>query len=161
MPSFDAVSKVDMQEVDNAVNQARKELQSRYDFRNSKSEIQFDRESITLLADDSMKLKALSDILKERLAKRGIGLKCIEFRDPESAAGGALRQHVEIKQGISTDDGRKLVKLVKESGMKKVQAQIQQDQVRVTAPKKDDLQAVIKLLRETAEIELQFTNFKD
>jgi uncharacterized protein YajQ (UPF0234 family) len=163
MPSFDVVSKVDMQEVDNAINQAIKELQNRYDLRNGKCTIEFDKKSIKLVADSEMHLESLRQILKERMVKRGVGVKALDFKDPESAAGMSMRQLVEIKQGISQDDGRKIVKLIKEANLKKIQAQIQQEQVRVTGPKKDDLQGVMQLLKSTkdVEIEMQFVNFKD
>lgn len=161
MPSFDVVSRVDMQEVDNAVNQAIKELLTRYDFKGSKSKIELDKNSITLLADDRMKLKSLTEILNQKMAKRGVGLRSLDYKEAEEALGGALRQKVEIKQGISQDDGKKIVKFIKEQGLKKIQAQIQQDQVRVTGPKRDDLQQVISLLKQNIDLELQFTNFKD
>jgi uncharacterized protein YajQ (UPF0234 family) len=163
MPSFDVVSKVDEQEADNAVNQVVKEVQTRYDLKNSKCTVEFDKKEllITLFADDKMKLRALTDILNEKMAKRGIGVRALEYKDPEDATGGAIRQKVKIKQGISQDDARKIVKTVKELNLKKVQAQIQQDQVRVNGPKRDDLQAAIAGLREKIELELQFVNFKD
>ena len=161
MPSFDVVSKVDMQEVDNAVNQARKEISTRYDFRNSKSTIDFDKTKILLFADDKMKLQAMTDILNQKMAKRGVGVRSLDYKEPEQAMGGAYRQTIEIKQGISTEEGKKIVKLIKDSGLKKIQAQIQQEQVRVTGPKRDDLQGVITLLKDKVELELQFVNFKD
>ncbi|MCB0359533.1 MAG: YajQ family cyclic di-GMP-binding protein [Bdellovibrionales bacterium] len=161
MPSFDVVSKVDMQEVDNAVNQAIKEVQTRYDFRNSKSSIEFNKEVIVLHADDKMKLKALQEILNQKMTKRGVGVRSLDYKDPEEATMGSLRQRVEIKQGISQDDAKKIVKRIKDENLKKVQAQIQQDQVRVTGPKRDDLQQVISLLKEAIPLELQFVNFKD
>ena len=161
MPSFDAVSKVDMQEVDNAVNQAKKEIGTRYDFRGTKCEIILETESITLAADDKMKLQAMTEILNQKMVKRGIGVRSLEYKEPETATGGSLRQKIMIKQGISTEDGKKIVKLIKEKGLKKIQAQIQQDQVRVTGPKRDDLQAVIAILKSEVELELQFVNFKD
>jgi uncharacterized protein YajQ (UPF0234 family) len=108
-----------------------------------------------------MKLRAMTDILNEKIAKRGVGVRALDYKEPEDAAGGTLRQRIELKQGISTDNGKKIVKWIKDLGLKKIQAQIQQDQVRVTAPKKDDLQAVIKMLRANTELELQFVNFKD
>lgn len=161
MPSFDAVSRVDMQEVDNAINQARKEIANRYDFRNSKSEITLEKENITLVADDRMKLQAMTDILNQKMTKRGVGVRSLDYKEPEEAGGSTVKQLVLIKQGISTEDGRTIVKLIKEQGFKKVQAQIQQDQVRVTGPKKDDLQTVIALLKREIKLELQFVNFKD
>jgi cyclic-di-GMP-binding protein len=161
MPSFDVVSRVDMQEVDNAVNQARKELNTRYDFKGSKSSIDIEENTITVLADDKMKLEALIQIIKQKMVKREIGLKSLEFKDPEEASGGMIRQKIEIKQGISTEEGKKMVKIIKDQNLKKVQTQIQDEQLRVTAPKRDDLQAVIALLKEKATLELQFVNFRD
>ena len=161
MPSFDVVSNVNMQEVDNAVNQTIKEIQTRYDFKGSKCEVQWDKTSITLLADDKMKLSAMQEMLKQKIAKRGIGLRALDFADPEDASGGSLRQKISIKQGISQDDGKKIVKLIKEEGLKKVQAQIQGDQLRVSGPKRDDLQAVISILKQKVDLELQFVNFRD
>lgn len=161
MPSFDAVSKVDMQEVDNAVNQTKKELESRYDFRGSKAKVELEKDSISILADDDMKLKAIHEILCQKIAKRGVGIRVLDFKDPEKASGMMLKQKIIIKQGISQDDAKSMVKLIKEAGLKKIQTQIQQDQLRVTGPKKDDLQDVIKLLKENVKLELQFVNFKD
>ncbi len=162
MPSFDVVSKVDMQEVDNAVNQVKKEVSTRYDLKNSKSSIEFDKTNIILFADDNMKLKALVDILNQKMAKRSIGLRSLDYQEPEKAAGDCLRQRVLIKQGISVDDGRKIVKLIKDLKLKKVQAQIQEDQLRVTGPKRDDLQQVISVLKQKIDhIELQYINFRD
>jgi len=161
MPSFDVVSEVDLQEVDNAVNQARKELNNRYDFRGSKSEIQLDKSNIKLVADDDMKLKALTEILKQKMVKRGVGVRTLEFNATEKTSNGMLKQAILIKQGISIDECRNIVKLIKDQKLKKVQAQIQQNQVRVSAPKKDDLQAIMGLLKEKVTLELQFVNFKD
>lgn len=161
MPSFDIVSKVDLQELDNAVNQLLKEIRTRYDLKNSKCNVEFDKkEKITLLADDNMKLKAVQDILREKCSKRGIGVRSLDFKDPEQASGDMLRQEIQIKQGISADDGRKITKFIKELSLKKVQAQIQGDQVRVSGPKLDDLQAAISAVKGGIELELQFVNFK-
>jgi cyclic-di-GMP-binding protein len=161
MPSFDIVSQVDLQEVDNAVNQAIKELSNRYDFRNSKSTIEYNKQDITLIADDEMQLRALKEILNQKIAKRGVGIRALDYKTPEKGAGGSMRQKIEIKQGISTDDARNIVKLIKEQKLKKIQAQIQQDQVRVQGDKKDSLQTVIELLKKSVDLELQFVNFKD
>ncbi|MCB0345104.1 MAG: YajQ family cyclic di-GMP-binding protein [Bdellovibrionales bacterium] len=162
MPSFDVVSEVDLQEVDNAVNQARKEVETRYDFRGSNSKIEFDKkELITLHASDKMKLQAMTDILNQKISKRGVGIRALDYKEPEEASMGSMRQQVMIKQGISSDDAKKIVKLIKDEKMKKVQAQIQQEQVRVTGPKRDDLQSVIALLKEKVDLELQFVNFRD
>lgn len=162
MPSFDVVSKVDMQEVDNAINQTRKEIETRYDFRGSKSKIEFDKEQITLHADDDMKLKAITEILNQKMIKRGVGVRALDYKEAEEATGGSLRQIVIIKQGINQDSGRNIVKIIKNLGIKKVQAQIQDDQVRVTGPKRDDLQAVIAgLKQEVKDLDLQFVNFRE
>lgn len=161
MPSFDVVSKVDMQEVDNAINQARKEIDTRYDFRGAKCEIEFDKKAIVLRASDKMKLQAMTEILNQKMSKRGVGVRSLDFKEPEAGTGDSLRQTIEIKQGISTDDAKKIVKLIKEQGLKKVQAQIQGDQVRVTGPKRDDLQAAIAVMKQGVDLELQFVNFKD
>jgi cyclic-di-GMP-binding protein len=162
MPSFDVVSKVDMQEVDNAVNQAKKEISTRYDLKNSKSTIEFDKTNITILADDNMKLKSLTEILNQKMAKRGVGLRALDYQEPEKGAGDSLRQKVLIKQGIPVDDGRKMVKLIKDLKLKKVQAQIQDDQLRISGPKRDDLQQVISMLKEKiTNLELQFVNYRD
>jgi len=162
MPSFDVVSEVDMQEVDNAVNQVKKEIANRYDFRGSKSEVQFEKtEGITLIGEDEMKLNAMVDMLKQKMAKRGVGVRSLDFKEPEQAFSGSLKQEVGIKQGISQEDGKKIVKLIKDKKLKKIQAQIQQDQVRVIGPKKDALQEVIALLKSEVALELQFKNFKE
>ena len=161
MPSFDAVCEVDLQEVKNAVNQAMKEITTRYDFRNSEAEIVIEEGYLMLSAEDTMKLQAVRDILNQKLSKRGLGLKAFDYREPEDAAKGTLRQRVDIQSGIPTEKAREFVKLIKGLNIKKVQAQIQDDQLRVSGPKKDDLQEVIKLLKEKSSIELQFKNFKD
>lgn len=161
MPSFDVVSQVDMQEVDNAVNQAKKEIGTRYDFRGSKSSIDFDKSAITLNAEDKMKLQAMTDILNQKMVKRGIGVRALDYKEPEEANMGSIRQKIEIRQGISQDDARKIVKTIKDKKLKKVQAQIQQDQVRVQGPSRDNLQDVIAILKEEVDLELQFVNFKD
>ena len=161
MPSFDVVSRVEMHEITNAINQAQKELGNRYDFRGSKSSIEQQESTITVVADDDMKLKAMKEIINQKMAKRGVGLRSLEYKEPEPASGGMLRQKIEIKEGISQDDGKKIVKLIKEKKLKKVQAQIQQDQVRITGPKKDVLQDIISLLKDEIPLELQFVNFKD
>ena len=119
MPSFDVVSKIDEQEADNAVNQVIKELKTRYDLKNSKCTVEFDKKEllITIFAEDKMKLKALTDILTEKMSKRGIGPRALDFKDPEDATGGAFRQKIILKQGISQDDGRKIVKAINDDGV--------------------------------------------
>jgi uncharacterized protein YajQ (UPF0234 family) len=161
MPSFDVVSKVDEQEIDNALNQVKKELATRYDFRGSNSEIEQTPEGIVLRSGDKEHLSAAYKVLMEKLVKRNVSLKSIEAKDPEPAAKGSLRQLIIVKQGISTEKGKELVKLIKESKIK-VQGSIQDEQVRVTGKNKDDLQSCIRLLRGAdVGLDLQFTNFRD
>ena len=131
MPSFDIVSKVDMQEVDNAVNQALKEIEQRYDFKGTHNEISLEKDAIVLLAADDYKLQAMVDILKGKLVRRNVSPKCLDFGKKEPASGGAVRQRVGIVQGISKEKGKEIVKLIKETKLK-VQPQIMDDQVRVT-----------------------------
>ncbi|HMO16927.1 MAG TPA: YajQ family cyclic di-GMP-binding protein [Oligoflexia bacterium] len=163
MPSFDIVSELDLQEVDNAVNQAKKEIVTRYDFKGSKSSISFEKPGpIVVLADDKMKLQAINEILSQKLAKRGVSIKSLDRKETEKASGDMLRQEVALKQGISQDDAKKLIKTIKDMGVKKAQAQIQGEQVRVTAPKRDDLQLIIQNLKSASlDIDLQFNNFRD
>ncbi len=160
--SFDIVSQVDLQEVDNAVNQALKEIATRYDFKGSQSKIEFDRanKKITLLADDDMKLRALKEILSMRCAKRNISVKSLKFGTEEKALGGAIRQEIEVIQGIPSDKAKEIVRIVKDTKLK-VQAAIQNEQIRVSGKNKDDLQAVIHALKESKpDIALQFVNFR-
>jgi uncharacterized protein YajQ (UPF0234 family) len=160
--SFDIVSEVDLQEVDNAVNQASKELSQRYDFKNSKSSIAYDREEkpITLVADDGFKLRALTDILATRLAKRKVSLKSLKFNDPKRAFEGYLRQVVEICMGIDKEKAKELIGIIKGLGLK-VQTQVEGEKIKVSSPKKDELQAVIAHLRElNFSIPLSFCNYR-
>lgn len=160
MPSFDIVSKVDMQEVDNAVNQTRKEIEQRYDFKGTHNEIDLEGDGIVLLAADDYKLNAVVDILKGKLVRRGVSPKCLDFGKEEPASGGAVRQRVAVAQGISKEKGKELVKLIKEAKLK-VQPQIMEDQVRVSGKKIDELQEVIQLLKsKDLGIELQFVNMR-
>ncbi|MBL7662725.1 YajQ family cyclic di-GMP-binding protein [bacterium] len=161
MPSFDVVSEVNLQEVDNAVNQAKKELEGRYDFRGSKSSIDLEKSEISIFAEDQMKMKALQDIFNQKLAKRGVSLKALDLGQVEQATGGAQRIKIKLKQGLEGDDAKKVAKLIKEADLKKVQASIMGDHVRISGPKKDDLQAAMQLLRDKSDRELQFKNFKD
>ena len=161
MPSFDVVSKIDLQEVDNAVNQTKKEVATRYDFRGTSTEIERDDEGITLRSADKEHLSAAYRVLMEKFVKRGVSLKSLDPQDPEPAAKQSLRQLIEIKDGITTEKGKELVKLIKDAKLK-VQAQIQDEQVRVTGKNKDDLQAAIRLLRGAdVGIDLQFINFRE
>jgi uncharacterized protein YajQ (UPF0234 family) len=161
MPSFDIVSKVDLQEVDNAVNQASKEIAQRYDFKGSKSEITQEKETIKILADDDYKLKAVIDVLQSKLIKRNIPIKSLDYGKVEQASGGMVRQQITIQQGISKEKGKEIVAAIKESKLK-VQGQIQDDQVRVTGKNRDDLQDTIQFLKaKDLDIEMQYTNFRD
>lgn len=160
--SFDIVSEVDMQEVDNAVNQAKKELVQRYDFKGTKSSIEFDRseKKLTLIGDDDFKLRALRDILAGRLAKRGVSFKSLTFKEPEKAFEGTLRQQVEIVSGIDKEKAKDLNKIIKELGLK-VQTQIEGEKIRVISAKKDDLQTVIAHLRSIDfPLPLSFCNYR-
>ncbi|MDD5096982.1 MAG: YajQ family cyclic di-GMP-binding protein [Candidatus Omnitrophica bacterium] len=160
--SFDLVSEVDLQEVDNAVNQAIKELSQRYDFKNSKASIAFDRkeEKITLIADDDFKLRALTDILNTRLAKRGVSIKAFKFDEPEKAFEGYLRQKIEICMGIDKERAKELNAIIKGLGLK-VQTQIEGEKIKVSSAKKDELQAVIAHLRGLDfSLPLHFCNYR-
>ena len=160
MPSFDIVSKVDMQEVDNAINQAKKEIAQRYDFKGTKSEIDMKEDAIIVLADDDYKLTAIIDIIQSKMLKRGISLKSLDYGKEEAASMGMIRQEITIKQGIATEKAKEINKIIKETKMK-VQSQIQGDQVRITAKKIDDLQAVMQLLKgKDLDLDLQFINMR-
>ncbi len=161
MPSFDIVSKVDMQEVDNAVNQAIKEIAQRYDFKGSKSEISQEKDAVKVLADDDFKLKAVIDVLQSKFHKRNISIKALQYGKVEPASGGMMRQLITVQQGISKEKGKEIIAIIKESKLK-VQAQIQEDQVRVTGKNRDDLQNAIQLLKgKDLDIEMQFVNFRE
>ncbi|HVM98248.1 MAG TPA: YajQ family cyclic di-GMP-binding protein [Candidatus Acidoferrales bacterium] len=161
MPSFDVVSNVDRQEVDNALNQTRKEVGQRYDFKGSKTEIREEENIITVISDDDFKVKAVVDVLQSKLVRRGVSLKSLVYGDIEPSAGGLARQTITVQQGIETEKAKQLVKAIKDSKLK-VQSQIQGDQVRVTGKKRDDLQDAIKLLKEQdVGLPLQFVNFRD
>jgi cyclic-di-GMP-binding protein len=158
--SFDIVCKVDMQEVANALDQARREIETRYDLKGTKSELTLEKTDLTVLAPDDMKLRAVVDILQSRLHKRGVPLKALDFGTVESAAGGALRQKIALQQGIPQDKAKEIVRLIKDTKLK-VQASIQADQVRVSGKNRDDLQAVIAMLRDRdLGIALQFANYR-
>lgn len=160
MPSFDVVSKVDMQEVDNAVNQTIKEVDQRFDFKGTHNEINLEKESILILAADSYKLQAIVDILKGKMVRRNISPKCLDYGKEETASHNAVRQRISIVQGISKEKAKDIIALIKESKLK-VQAQIMEDQVRVTGKKIDDLQDVIQLLKgKDLGVELQFINMR-
>ncbi|MDH3253252.1 MAG: YajQ family cyclic di-GMP-binding protein [Ignavibacteria bacterium] len=160
--SFDIVSEVNLQEVDNAINQARKEIAQRYDFKGSKSSIELDQKekSLTVLSDDDFKLKSVIDILQNKLIKRSVPVKALDYGTVEQAAGGMVRQRIRLRVGIAKEDAKLIVKMIKDSKVR-VQAQIMEDQVRVSGKSKDDLQAVITLVRD-AELAFatQFTNYR-
>lgn len=161
MPSFDIVSKVDMQEVDNAVNQAIKEIGQRYDFKGSKSEITQEKDSVKVLSEDDYKLKAVIDVLQTKFLKRNISIKALQYGKIEPASGSMVRQIISVQQGISKEKGKEIIAVIKESKLK-VQAQIQDDQVRVTGKNRDDLQDAIQLLKgKDLDVEMQFTNFRE
>lgn len=160
--SFDIVSKVDMSEVVNAINQATKEIQTRYDFRGSKSEITLDQPNnlITVLGDDEFRLKSVIDMLQEKMVKRSVSLKALTYQKVEEAAAGMARQKITIQSGIEKEKAKEIVKFIKDTKIK-VQAAIQDAQVRVTGAKKDDLQLVIQKLKEhDFGIHMQFTNYR-
>ena len=162
MPSFDIVNRIDLQEVDNAVNITKKAILSRYDFRQSKTEITLDKKDkkIHVITEDDMRLRAVHDTLIENLVKRKVDRKCLEAKPQEMAAHGMIQREILIKEGIDSDTARNIVKMIKDRKLK-VQAAIQENQVRVTGKKIDDLQEVIQLLRSTSlPIPLQFINMQ-
>lgn len=162
MPSFDVVVSTDLQEVDNAVNQAKKELDQRYDFRGSKCSIDWDKKGeITLVADDDYRLKAVLDVLKTKLVRRGVSVKNLEYGEPDPAFEGTLRQKITVQEGIPVDKAKALVKAIKETKIK-VQGQIREGEVRVTGKKRDDLQQIIALTKEIdLGLDLRCENFRD
>ena len=160
--SFDIVSKVDMQEVDNALNQARKEIGQRYDFKGSKSSIELKQKEneIVLISDDEFKMKAVVDIMQSKLIKRNVPLKALSYSAVEPAAGGSVRQTIKLQNGIDKDNARLIVKMIKDTKLR-VQAQIMDDQVRVSGKNKDDLQQVIATLRQAdLKFAVQFVNYR-
>jgi uncharacterized protein YajQ (UPF0234 family) len=161
MPSFDVVSQVDMQEIDNAVNQARKEVGQRYDFKNTHTEIALDKNEIRIVTSDDFKLKAVVEVVQSKMVRRQVPVKALKYGTVEAASGGRARQTITVQQGIGPDAARQIVKLIKDAKLK-VQAEIQADQVRVNGKNRDDLQRVIQLLRQQdLDVALQFVNFRD
>ena len=161
--SFDITSTIDFQEVDNALNQARKEVGQRYDFKGAKAEIDLSAadKTLTLTTDDEMKMNALWEIVQTRLVRRGVAIKNFKAPASEPAAGGTVRRLIEIQQGIPIEAAREIVKFIKEKKLKKVQAAIQADQVRVSSPSKDELQDAMRALREhDFGVALQFGNYR-
>jgi uncharacterized protein YajQ (UPF0234 family) len=158
--SFDIVCKVDMQEVANAVNQAKREIETRYDLKGSKNDIVQEKMDLILTSADEMKLKAVLDILQSKLHRRGVDLKALTIGDPESAAGGTLKQKITLQDGVPMEKAKEIVRLIKDSKIK-VQASIQEKQVRVAGKNRDDLQAVIALVKgKDLGVALQFTNYR-
>ncbi|HSC57917.1 MAG TPA: YajQ family cyclic di-GMP-binding protein [Gemmatimonadales bacterium] len=162
-PSFDVSTGADLQEVDNAVNQALKEVAQRYDFKGTHCTVEFDRvkAEIRLSADDAFRMESLLDVLRTKLTKRGVPLKNLEVGEDIPGAGESVRRVATLKQAIDKDNAKAIVKAIKDQGFKKAQASIQGDEVRVSSPSRDDLQAVIAFLRtQDFGIELKFGNFR-
>ena len=163
LASFDVTSTVDLQEVDNALNQARKEVAQRYDFKGSKASIDFNRTDniLTLIADDNFKLEALWEIVQTRLVRRQVPVKNLKPGDIEPAANSTVRRVITLQQGIPSEAARDIVKFLKDRKLKRVQAAIQADQVRISSPSKDELQDVMRLLKEQDfGVALQFGNYR-
>lgn len=162
MPSFDIVSELDMQEVDNAVNMAQKEIAQRFDFRGGKSSIELDKtaKKLKILADDDMKLRSIHQIVESKLAKREVDLRGLKYGKEESGSGGIIRQEIDLKAGLDKEEAKEITKLIKESKVK-VQAQIQDEQVRVTSKSIDELQAAISVLKKgELKFPLQYINMR-
>lgn len=162
--SFDVTSGVDLQEVDNAVNQARKEIAQRYDFKGSKSSIDFKRAEnlLEIVSDDNFKMEAVWDILQTRMVRRGVPVKNLKASDVEPIAGGLVRRSVTLQQGVPIDASREIVKFIKDQKLKKIQASIQGDQLRISSPSKDELQSAMRLLKaQDFGVELQFGNYRE
>ena len=165
MPSFDVSSEMNWQELDNAVNQATKELSQRYDFKGIKTELKLDQKekTVTLWCSEEAKLDAMNEVFQNKLIKRGISLLSFDYKDIESAFGGSVRQKVVVQAGISKEKAKEIIALIKDSKIK-VQAQIQDEQVRVTGKNRDDLQTTISMLRENQQkvkVPMEFGNFRD
>ena len=161
--SFDVTTGVDMQEVDNAVNQAQKEIGQRYDFKGSKAAIEFNRaeSSLMLIADDDFKMRALFDVLQTKLIKRNVPVKNLDIGETKDAGGDTVRKEIKLKTALDSDTAKKVAAAIKEAKLKKVQASIQGDQVRVQSPSKDDLQEAMQLLRtKDFGVELKFGNYR-
>ena len=162
MPSFDVVSRTELPEVDNALQGAMREIETRFDFKGSQCSIERADEVITVKADDDLKLKQVHELLRGYLAKRKVDHKALEFKEPEKASGNSVRQSILIKQGIERDLAQKVVKAVKAAKLKNIQVAIQGDELRVSGKKRDELQAAIALIKEMKlEQPLQYVNFRD
>lgn len=160
MPSFDIVSEVDIQEVRNAVDQAKREVSTRFDFKGTQCSLELKENQVIMKADQEFQLNQMMDILRQKMVKRKVDLACMDVQEPETSLNAAT-QRVLIRQGIETDSARKMVKIIKGSKLK-VQAQVQGDQVRVSGKKRDELQQVITLLKQADfDLPLQYINFRD
>jgi len=158
--SFDVACKIDMQEVTNALDQARREIETRYDLKGTKNEVVLEKTDIVLSATDDMKLKAVTDIVQSKLHRRGVPLKALTYGKVEDVSGGLKRQRIALQQGIPIEKAKEIVRLIKDAKMK-VQASIQEDQVRVSGKNRDDLQKVIAMVKDKdLGIALQFTNYR-
>ncbi len=161
MPSFDIVSEIDRQEIDNALNQARKELATRFDFKGSTAQVVYEKDKITLTAEDSNRLRGLREIVIGKLSKRGVDLRNVEQVDAEISSMGHARQDLKIQQGLEGDKAKEIIKAIKEAGFK-VQSALQDRQIRVTGKKRDDLQTVIQFVRgKEFGVATNFKNFRD
>ena len=161
--SFDVTTGVDLQEVDNAVNQAQKEIAQRYDFKDSKASIEFKRAEsmLVLIADSDFKMRALFDVLQSKLIKRGVPVKNLDIGDTKPAGGDTVRKEIKLKTALDADTAKKVAAAIKDAKLKKVQAAIQGDQVRISSPSRDDLQGAIQLLKSTDfGVELKFGNYR-
>jgi uncharacterized protein YajQ (UPF0234 family) len=162
MPTFDVVSELDMQEVRNAVDQAQREVTTRYDFKNTGSSIELKDTTIDLATESDARLQALTQVLEEKLVRRKVSLKALDYGKVEEATKGTVRQTVTLRKGISADKAREIGKFLKDLNLKGVQHQVQGDQLRVSGKKRDDLQSAIAAMRDhDFELPLQFTNFRD
>lgn len=161
MPSFDVVSKTDLMEVDNAINGVRREIQTRFDLKGTRSDISRDDNTLTMTADDTMNLRQLEDLLRSYLVRRKLDTAAFDFQEPQEASGGSIRQNISIKQGIDSDMGRKISKAVKGTKIK-VQVAIQGTELRVSGKTRDDLQSTIKFIEEMElDQPLQYVNFRN
>ncbi|TCO74530.1 YajQ family cyclic di-GMP-binding protein [Marinisporobacter balticus] len=157
--SFDVVSEVNLQEVENAVNQAKKEIAQRYDFKGSKAEIKWDKEDIKILAEDDFRVKSIIDVLQDKMVKRSVSIKSLKYEKMDTS-GGMVRQVIKIQMGISKEKSKEIISAIKESKLK-IQAQIMDDKVRITSKKIDSLQEVMQMLKEKDfDVALQFTNYR-
>ena len=162
MPSFDVVSEIDMQEVRNAVDQAAREVNTRYDFKDTGSEVVLGEDQISLTSNSEDRLTALRQVLEEKLVKRKVSLKSLDYGDPEEGSGASVRQQIALRAGITSETAKEINKFIKNLSIKGVQSQTQGEQIRVNSKKRDDLQAVINKMKENEfDLPMQFENFRD